>query len=149
MPPKERFDRVIIDKLADSRLRHLKQLRRLVKRVRALDQQADAKFAAWQQATNEQPAHPAAQPVQAVRQEAPGRLPRFRYKQKVLDEMMLVTENIRDKIQAGLAGDRGAGSAAQVRGPAGDDPVREETSCGPSNGLCACPAPIISRRARS
>ena len=28
--------------------------------------------------------------------------PRFRYKQKVVDEMTLVTENIRDKIQASL-----------------------------------------------
>ncbi len=49
-PPKERFDRVIVDKLVDSRPRHLKQLRRLIRRVRALDQQADTEFAAWQQA---------------------------------------------------------------------------------------------------
>ncbi|MEY2428693.1 MAG: polymerase primary sigma factor, partial [Verrucomicrobiota bacterium] len=42
-PPKERFDRVIVDKLVDNRERHLKDLRRLLKRIRPLDQQIDDK----------------------------------------------------------------------------------------------------------
>ena len=74
VPPKERFDRVIVDKLIGSRPRHLKLLRRLIKRVRTLDRQADDKFAAWQKATKKSPARAPALPVQAVRQEAPGRL---------------------------------------------------------------------------
>jgi RNA polymerase primary sigma factor len=48
VPPKERFDRVIVDKVVESRPRHLKFLRQLVKRVRELDRQADEKFAAAQ-----------------------------------------------------------------------------------------------------
>ena len=40
-PPKERFDRVVIDKKIDSRDNHLRRLRRLLKTVRELDQQVD------------------------------------------------------------------------------------------------------------
>jgi len=48
-PPKERFDRVILDKKIDSRESHLKQLRKLVKNVRELDQRVDV---AWAQERN-------------------------------------------------------------------------------------------------
>jgi RNA polymerase primary sigma factor len=101
-PPKERFDRVIVDKLVDSRPRHLKHLRGLVKRVRALDQQADAKFAAWQQAAKKRQRTRLLNQFKRVHTKLQAAFPRFHYKQKVLDEMMLVTENIRDKIRAGL-----------------------------------------------
>src|SRR5688572_18045063 len=47
-PPKERFDRVIVDKKIDGRESHLKDLRRLVKHVRNLDQTVDDKYALWQ-----------------------------------------------------------------------------------------------------
>src|SRR6266511_1884973 len=40
-PPKERFDRVIVDKKIESRERHLKLLRRLTKKVRELDRKVD------------------------------------------------------------------------------------------------------------
>src|SRR5215470_2921145 len=49
-PPKERFDRVIVDKKVESRDRHLKALRQLVKKVRDLDQNVDEKYARWQEA---------------------------------------------------------------------------------------------------
>jgi hypothetical protein len=44
-PPKERFDRVIVDKKVEGRDNHLRTLRRLVKHVRALDQEVDDKYA--------------------------------------------------------------------------------------------------------
>ncbi|MEI6780405.1 MAG: RNA polymerase sigma factor RpoD [Verrucomicrobiota bacterium] len=102
VPPRERFDRVIIDKIIGSRLRHFKQLRRLVKRVRALDQQADARFAGWQQATTAVQRNRLLNQFKRFDAKLQAAFPRFRYKQKVLDEMMLVTENIRDKFQASL-----------------------------------------------
>jgi RNA polymerase primary sigma factor len=101
VPPKERFDRVIIDKLVDSRARHLKDLCRLVKRVRALDQQADAKFAAWQQATKKSQRTRLLNQFKQLDRKLQAAFPRFCYKQKVLDEMMLVTENIREKLEVG------------------------------------------------
>ena len=51
-PPKERFDRVILDARLPARERHLRTLRQLVKRVRMLDQKVDDKFADWQSARN-------------------------------------------------------------------------------------------------
>jgi RNA polymerase primary sigma factor len=47
-PPKERFDRVILDKKIEGRENHLKALRKLVKDVRAIDQIVDDKYAEWQ-----------------------------------------------------------------------------------------------------
>ena len=48
---KERFDRVILDKKIDSRDKHLKYLRRLVKQVREQDQLVDEKYALWQKSS--------------------------------------------------------------------------------------------------
>src|SRR5665213_1829288 len=47
-PPKERFDRVIVDKKVEGRDNHLKDLRRLVKHVRALDLEVDDVYTACQ-----------------------------------------------------------------------------------------------------
>jgi RNA polymerase primary sigma factor len=102
VPPKERFDRAVIDKFVTSRTRHLKLLRQLVQRVRALDRQADDKFAAWQKATKKSRRARLFYQFKRFDRKLQALFPRFRYKQKVVDEMLLVTENIRDKIQAGL-----------------------------------------------
>jgi RNA polymerase primary sigma factor len=102
VPPKERFDRVIVDKLVENHPRHLKQLRRLIKRVHTLDQEADAKFAAWQQATKNSQRSRLLNQFKRFDTQLQGALPGFHYKQKVLEEMMLVAENLRDNIQAGL-----------------------------------------------
>src|SRR6058998_1224802 len=50
-PPKERFDRVIVDKKIESREQHLKVLRRLTKKVRQLDRKVDEKYERWQEAS--------------------------------------------------------------------------------------------------
>src|SRR5205823_10287439 len=50
-PPKERFDRVIVDKKIESRDQHLKVLRRLTKKVRELDRKVDEKYARWREAS--------------------------------------------------------------------------------------------------
>ncbi len=101
-PPKERFDRVILDKKIDSRERHLKLLRKLIRTVRALDQEADELYAAWQDA----PASPARDKLQTrlkkLERKLQTRFGKFCYKQKVIEEMALVAENIYDRIQSGL-----------------------------------------------
>ncbi len=103
-PPKERFDRVILDKKIDSRDKHLKYLRKLVKNVRAQDQLVDEKYAAWQ-ADDASRAKPK---LEADFQKADKKLQnmfaRFYYKQKVIEEMTLVTENIFEKINLSLMG---------------------------------------------
>jgi RNA polymerase primary sigma factor len=52
-PPKERFDRVIVDKKVEGRETHLRDLRRLVKHVRGHDQEVDLKYAALQSMQSE------------------------------------------------------------------------------------------------
>jgi RNA polymerase primary sigma factor len=102
VPPKERFDRVVVDKFVDNRARHLRDLRRLVSQACALDQRADERFADWQCATNKAQRSRRWTLFKRVDRRLQALFPRFRYKQKVVDEMTLVTENIRDKMQAGL-----------------------------------------------
>jgi RNA polymerase primary sigma factor len=102
VPPRERFDRAVIDKFVAGRTRYLKLLRRLVVRVRALDRQADDKFAAAQKATKKSRRARLLYQFKRFDRKLQAVFPRFRYKQRVIDEMTLVTENIRDKIQAGL-----------------------------------------------
>lgn len=102
VPPKERFDRVVIDKFLDNREGYLKGLRRLVKQVRELDENVDRIFFEYQNA---------AQPAQRKRldidfkrfdKKLQSTFNRFHYKQKVIDEMTLVVENIRDKLQTAV-----------------------------------------------
>ena len=101
-PPKERFDRVIVDKKIEGREKHLKVLRKLVRKVRKLDLQVDEQYALWQ-------THPArnrrAKLFKAFKKadkKLQDSFPKFFYKQKVIDEMALVAENIHDKIQLSL-----------------------------------------------
>src|SRR5437762_4385689 len=49
-PPKERFDRVVVDKKVSNREGHLRELRKLIKKIRALDTLVDEKYTAWQKA---------------------------------------------------------------------------------------------------
>jgi RNA polymerase primary sigma factor len=104
VPPKERFDRVVVDKLVDNRERHLKDLRRLVKKVRALDEEVDRRFEAMQRATNRAQRSRLMSRFKKIDKKLQASFSHFRFKQKVIDEMTLVTENLRDKIQASLRG---------------------------------------------
>ena len=97
-PPKERFDRVILDKKIDSRDTHLRELRRLITHVRHLDQQVDEKYAEWQnnEVKTRTGRHYAAFHKADLKLQKT--YDKFFYKQKVIEEMALVAENIHDKI---------------------------------------------------
>jgi RNA polymerase primary sigma factor len=101
-PPRERFDRVVLDKKIASRETHLKALGRLAKVVRALDKQADDAYAAWQS----EPSQPARAKLESRFREINARLqksfPRFCLKQNAIEEMAIVAENIYDKFQLGI-----------------------------------------------
>jgi RNA polymerase primary sigma factor len=101
-PPKERFDRVIVDKKIENRENHLKDLRKLVKVVRALDLQVDDKYAAWQQAPSKVRRDKTSTEFKKLDQKLQASFPKFYFKQKVIEEMALVAENIHDKIQLSL-----------------------------------------------
>jgi RNA polymerase primary sigma factor len=101
-PPRERFDRVILDRKVDNRNAHLRVLRRLVVQIRKMDQQADEKYTAWRDA------HPKSRQTRMLaafkrlNQRLQQAFPRFCCKHKVIEEMALVAENIHDKLQYSL-----------------------------------------------
>ena len=101
-PPKERFDRVIVDKKVDSRDVHLKDLRKLVKRVRKIDQEVDEKYAKWKKLVTDGPKKKAHTEFKRADKRLQATFPKFYYKQKVVEEMVMVSENIFDKIQQSL-----------------------------------------------
>jgi RNA polymerase primary sigma factor len=103
LPPKERFDRVIEDKAAENRERHLKELRRLISNARPLDLQADELFAHWQEASRKAQRTRLTARLRQLDRKLQSFLTKFRFKQKVMDEMTVVSENIRDKMQASLS----------------------------------------------
>ncbi|MBA4149539.1 MAG: RNA polymerase sigma factor RpoD [Verrucomicrobia bacterium] len=99
-PPKERFDRVIVDKKIDSRDLHTKDLRRLVKQVRLVDQEVDDQYSKWQTASSKTKRETFEQEFKKIDAKLQRTFPKFYYKQKVIEEMALVADNIHDKIQA-------------------------------------------------
>jgi RNA polymerase primary sigma factor len=101
-PPKERFDRVILDKKIDSRESHLRALRKLVKDVRTRDQEVDDSYAEWQASANKTKRDKAQADFVKLDEKLQRTFPKFFYKQKVIEEMALVADNIHDKIQMSL-----------------------------------------------
>ena len=97
-PPKERFDRVIVDKKIDSRDQHIKDLRRLVKVVRALDQQVDDKYAECEAAPSKAKLAKTYKAFRKFDKKLQETFPKFYFKQRVIEEMALVAENIQEKI---------------------------------------------------
>ncbi len=101
-PPKERFDRVILDKKIEGRENHLKQLQKLVKEVRSLDQRIDARFVKSQEETDTRKRARATREMKKLNEKLQATFPKFFYKQKVIEEMTQVADNIHDKLQTGL-----------------------------------------------
>ncbi len=101
-PPKERFDRVIVDKKIEGREDHLKDLRKLVKNVRLFDQTVDDKYAEWLNGANKGKREKHAKELKKLDGKLQRTFARFYYKQKVIEEMALVADNIHDKIQLSL-----------------------------------------------
>ncbi len=101
-PPKERFDRVIVDKKIEGREKHIKVLRRLVKDVRTLDNTCDEKYAEWRVASNAKKKEKVWKEFKQLDQKLRTSFPKFYYKQKVIEEMSLVADNIHDRIQVSL-----------------------------------------------
>ena len=101
-PPKERFDRVIVDKQVANRDRHLRNLRLLIKKVRGLDQQVDAKFLSWRKTANKSRRESLRKDFVKLDKKLQGAFLKFFYKQKVIEEMIVVAGNVHEKFQASL-----------------------------------------------
>ena len=98
-PPKERFDRVIVDKKIESRDRHLKTLRKLVKDVRTIDKKVDEKYMSILKGKNQSARTRAQKAFTTNSGKLQKTFPKFFYKQKVIEEMSIVAENVNDNFQ--------------------------------------------------
>src|SRR5471030_2704625 len=101
-PPRERFDRVVLEKKVDGRDAHLQSLRRLVERVRKLDSDVDQKYTGWRAAHARDKRRRALAAFRQSDKKLQGAFVKFCFKHKVIEEMTLVAENIHDKLQYSL-----------------------------------------------
>ncbi|TAL04940.1 MAG: RNA polymerase sigma factor RpoD [Verrucomicrobia bacterium] len=101
-PPKERFDRVVVDKKIANREGHLKDLRTIIKKVRAQDMKVDEKYAVWQKAAQKSRKEKLGKEFKKLSVKLQEAFPKFAYKQKVVEEMIVVAGNIHEKFQTSL-----------------------------------------------
>jgi len=101
-PPKERFDRVVVDKQVPNREKHLRNLRALIKKVRAADATVDGKFLSWQKAQQKSRREKLQKEFQKLDKRLQLWFPKFFYKQRVIEEMIVVAGNVHEKFQASL-----------------------------------------------
>jgi RNA polymerase primary sigma factor len=101
-PPKERFDRVVVDKKVANREGHLRELRQLIKKVRAMDAHVDEKYMSWQKLTMPARREKLRKELQRQGKKLQEIFPKFFYKQKVLEDMIVVAGNVHEKFKASL-----------------------------------------------
>ena len=97
-PPKERYDRLVVDNNVASRERHLEKLRALVKGLEELDREADELYAHWQAAPNGRRKRPFGQ-LQSIERKLQATFPQFAYKPKALEDMIAVAGNLHERLQ--------------------------------------------------
>jgi RNA polymerase primary sigma factor len=97
-PPRERFDRVVLDKKVASREAHLKALHHLVNKARALDAEVDQHFNRWRDAHQLKRRNREHDEFVKLDKKLQAMFPKFCFKQKVNEEIALVAENIHDKL---------------------------------------------------
>jgi len=117
-PPRERFDRVILDQKIASKDLHLARLRKLVEPLRRLDLRADEVYASWRDAGSEQSKGRLAADLKGLLRKINATCGKFCYKHKVLEEMILVAENLHDRLRWN-AGSREEAKAVRPSGAAG------------------------------
>jgi RNA polymerase primary sigma factor len=99
-PPKERFDRVIVDKKVANREGHLRELRKLIKKLRLFDQKVDEKYFSWQKAQQKTRKEQMQRELKKMSAKLQEMFTKFYYKQKVVEEMIVVAGNVYEKFQA-------------------------------------------------
>src|ERR1043166_4053200 len=101
-PPKERFDRVVVDKKVANREGHLRELRSLIKKVRTLDGTVDSKFLALQKAPTGSRRQRLLTEFKKLDKKLQDMFPKFFYKQRVLEDMIVVAGNVHEKFKSSL-----------------------------------------------
>ncbi len=114
-PPRERFDRVVLNQKSSVRTRYFKALQQTMQATRELDRQADALFRRSRNAPTKTQRARALADLKSVHQKLPACLGKFFYKQTVIEDLMVIAENVYEKLVTGqqqLATARRAGRNA-------------------------------------
>jgi RNA polymerase primary sigma factor len=101
-PPKERFDRVIVDNKVEGREKHIRSLSKLIKSVGELDIQVQEAYAAIATAKDSAQRDTRVADFKRLDRKLQNTFPKFFYKQKIVEEMTMVAENVHDRFQACL-----------------------------------------------
>ncbi|HEY3853118.1 MAG TPA: RNA polymerase sigma factor RpoD [Verrucomicrobiae bacterium] len=102
-PPRERFDRVIVDKKVESRQSHLTALRRLIKRAREVDHALDKAYDQTRVSpSGRKPTPRALAKYNKLDKSLQASFPKFYYKPKVAEEIMVVSDNVADQIRTSM-----------------------------------------------
>ncbi|MEI8288987.1 MAG: RNA polymerase sigma factor RpoD [Verrucomicrobiota bacterium] len=121
-PPRERFDHVVLDKKVDGREAHLQTLRRLMLRVRELDQEVDRGFNRWHDVRSTVRSKRICVEFENLDRKLQATFPKFHFKHKVLEELAQVAENVHEKILCSL---HAITEAKQLRGSSAQKQVIE------------------------
>ena len=97
VPPRERFDRVVMDKKMESRETHLQMLARLVRKVRSLDQQLDELFLKLR-AAGPRERKRCDRAMQDLQRKLVKHLKCFSFRQRVIEDMAQVAQNIFEEL---------------------------------------------------
>src|SRR4051812_36315524 len=98
-PPKERFDRIVVDTKITNRAAHLKDLRRLLKKVQALDAQADGYYLECRKAAAADRRQKLFGRYEKIGQKLQKFFPKFAYKQKAIEDMIVMAGNVHVKFK--------------------------------------------------
>ena len=101
-PPRERFDRIVLDKKVAGREAHLKTLRRLVKKMQALDAQADTNYLERGKVPTDDRRKKLGVAFEQLDRKLQAFFPKCCYKQKAIEDIVLVAGNVHVKFQAVL-----------------------------------------------
>jgi RNA polymerase primary sigma factor len=101
-PPRERFDRIVVDNKIATREGHLKDLHALVKKLRAIDAQQDELYTRLQAASSPAQRTKLLAESDKLDKKLQATFPKFFYKQKVLEDMITVASNVHEKFRVSL-----------------------------------------------
>jgi RNA polymerase primary sigma factor len=99
-PPKERFDRVVVDKKVSNREGHLRELRNLIKKVRQIDTEVDQHYDQWQKTAAQGRGEKHYGEFRKRHLKLQETFPKFFYKHRVLEDMISVAGNVHEKFQS-------------------------------------------------
>jgi RNA polymerase primary sigma factor len=110
-PPKERFDRVVLDTELPRREKHLRELAKLCKTVRRIDEALNGVYMDWREALRASRQEKLQAKFKKLGKQLQGLFPKFCYQPKFLDELTALAVNVREKIETGMR------TVAQLRRP--------------------------------